>query len=74
MFEKGKEKASMTKVQGVRRLGRDEDGEMARGQTHSGFWIHLDHDKEFGLNPKSIGKHPLTNLKQKGVTHLDFMF
>lgn len=41
VFEKGKEKASMTKVQGVRRLGRDEDGEMARGQTHSGFWIDL---------------------------------
>lgn len=29
------------------------------------------HDKEFGLNPKSNGKPPLTNIKQKEVTHSD---
>lgn len=34
----------------------------------------VDHDKEFGLNPNSNGKQPVTNFKQKGVIHSDFIF
>lgn len=64
MFEKCKQKASMSGGHGVRMPVREEEAEAKS--------IVVDHDEEFGLNPKSNGKQPLTNIKQKGVPHADF--
>lgn len=55
----------MSEGQGGRRLVRNEDGDIGRGQIYK-----VDHDK--GLALKATGKQLLTNFKQKQVTCSDF--
>lgn len=58
---------SMSDGQGGRRLVKNEDGEIGRGQIYK-----VDHDK--GLALKTMGKQLLTNFKQKHVACSDFIF
>lgn len=57
----------MSDGQGGRRLVKNEDGEIGRGQIYK-----VDHDK--GLALKTMGKQLLTNFKQKQVACSDFIF